>query len=140
MRCKVCGTEYREGSLYCGTCGVRLAEENDQDQIPVPGDFEGGIPQGKQPKPDRGQKTAYPKMTPQNPVSQKKVYPPKPHLQKQKAKNRFTEIIGIAAAAIIAVVVILFAVKSLGVGGRSYEKVVDFPSWLLQPLTEILEP
>ena len=33
MRCKVCGTEYREGSLYCGTCGVRLAEENDQDQI-----------------------------------------------------------------------------------------------------------
>ena len=49
MRCKVCGTEYREGSLYCGTCGVRLAEENDQDQIPVPGDFEGGIPQGKLP-------------------------------------------------------------------------------------------
>ena len=44
MRCKVCGTEYREGSLYCGTCGVRLAEENDQDQIPVPGDFEGEFP------------------------------------------------------------------------------------------------
>ncbi len=73
MRCKVCGTEYREGSLYCGTCGVRLAEENDQDQIPVPGDLEGEIPQGKQPKPDRGHKTAYPKMAPQNPVSQKDI-------------------------------------------------------------------
>ncbi len=124
MRCKVCGTEYREGSLYCGTCGVRLAEENDQDQIPVPGDFEGGIPQGKQPKPDRGQKTAYPKMTPQNPVSQKKISP-KTASPKTKSKKSLYGIIGIAAAAIIAVVVILFAVKSLGVGGRSYEKVVD---------------
>ena len=124
MRCKVCGTEYREGSLYCGTCGVRLAEENDQEQIPVPGDLEGEIPQRKQPKTDRGQKTAYPKMAPQNPLSQKKISP-KTASPKTKSKKSLYGIIGIAAAAIIAVVVILFAVKSLGIGGRSYEKVVD---------------
>lgn len=119
MRCKVCGTEYREGSLYCGTCGVRLAEEDDQNQIPVPGELGGEIPQGKRSKTDRGQKTAYPQMTPQKMVSPKTASP------KTKSKKSLYGKIGIGAAAIIAVIVIFFAVKGLGVGGRSYEKVVD---------------
>ena len=105
MRCKVCGAEYREGSRFCGSCGAPLAEGGTPGSAPRPGSPQGRAPQGG------------------NVYGNAADFHGEYAGRKPKKKHHYGIIGIVAAVVILAAVAVFFIVR--GLGGSSYEKVVE---------------
>lgn len=127
MRCKVCGSEYREGSLFCGTCGVSLKEENESQNISAPDGVDMEIPGGRPRMTSKeripSERSAAQRRPVERRTAERGAAQRRPVASEGTGKKKRYGIIGIVAAVLVVALVAVFLTK--GMGGLSYNQVVD---------------